>query len=111
MSRKLAWLALLVAALPAAGARAATPASGQLYSFGLNYSGELGTTVDAGTGNANPTPTLVPLAGASGAVTRVFAGSAQSFALTAAGHLYAFGANNVGQLGIATNSGTNTPNT
>jgi alpha-tubulin suppressor-like RCC1 family protein len=84
----------------------ALTSSGQLYAFGRNYYGQLGKATNSGTENANPTPALVALPGASGPVTQVAAGYAHSLALTSSGQLYAFGDNSSGQLGSATNSGT-----
>ena len=88
----------------------ALTSSGQLYSFGRNYYGELGSATNNGTNNPNPTPTLVTLPGASGPVTQIAGGADHSLALTSSGQLYAFGANYYGQLGSATNNGTNNPN-
>ncbi len=88
----------------------AVTSSGQLYAFGLNQYGQLGIATNSGTANPNPTPALVTLPGQSGPVTRVAAGASSSLAVTASGQLYAFGLNQYGQLGIATNSGTSTPN-
>ena len=88
----------------------AVTASGQLYAFGLNGTGELGSATNISTNNPNPTPTLVTLPGEIGPVTQVAAGSNHSLAVTASGQLYAFGYNEYGQLGSATNSGTGNPN-
>ncbi len=84
----------------------AVTSSGQLYAFGNDYYGQLGREG----GEINPTPTQVTLPGASGGVTQVAAGSYSVYALTASGQLYSFGANNYGQLGNATNSGTGKAN-
>ena len=88
----------------------AVTASGQLYAFGLNGTGELGSATNISTNNPNPTPTLVTLPDEIGPVTQVAAGSNHSLAVTASGQLYAFGYNEYGQLGSATNSGTGNPN-
>ena len=88
----------------------ALTATGQLYSFGDNDFGELGTTTNAGTSNPNPTPAVVSLPGATGRVSAIAAGGWFSLALTQAGQLYAFGDNYAGQLGSPTNAGTNNPN-
>jgi alpha-tubulin suppressor-like RCC1 family protein len=88
----------------------AVTSTGQLYAFGVNPFGELGTWVNAGTTNANPTPALVGLPGATGPVTQIAAGEDHSLALTSTGQLYAFGFNDFGQLGTPTNSGTFKPN-
>ena len=85
-------------------------ASGQLYAFGDNHYGELGSPANNGTENPNPTPTLVTLPGASGPVTQIAAGEHHSLALTASGQLYSFGENDFGQLGNASNVGTKNPN-
>ncbi len=85
----------------------AVTASGQLYAFGLNDGGELGSSTNNATSKANPTPTLVTLPGEIGPVTQVAAGGAHSLAVTASGQLYAFGENAFGQLGSPAN---NVPN-
>ncbi len=84
--------------------------SHQLYAFGQNDYGELGNSTNDGTEAPNPTPTLVTLPGAIGPVIQIAAGGFDSFALTASGQLYAFGENQYGQLGNATNNGTGAPN-
>jgi alpha-tubulin suppressor-like RCC1 family protein len=92
---------------------APTPAdansAGQLYAFGANYAGQLGS---ASNSDPNPTPTLVGLPGATGVVVQVAAGADHSLAVTSTGQLYAFGGNNYGQLGNATTQILNglTPN-
>ena len=48
--------------------------SGQLYAFGYNYYGQLGSPTNDVTGTPNPTPMLVTLPGEIGTVTRVAAG-------------------------------------
>jgi len=96
-------------ALAAGTATAAAPA-GSVYAFGDNSYGQLGTAINSGTGNANPTPALVSLPGQRGQVTEIAAGTDHSLALTSSGQLYAFGSNHEGELGIPTNSGTNSPN-
>ena len=88
----------------------ALTATGQLYAFGANRDGQLGSTKNNRTFEPNPTPTQVDLPGALGPITRIAAGGAHSFALTAAGQLYAFGANFYGQLGNTTNNKTLEPN-
>jgi len=85
-------------------------ATGQLYGFGNNDSGELGTPSNNGTFNANPTPTLVDLPGQDGAVTQIAAGFDHSLVVTSSGQLYAFGYNGCGDLGNATNDGADVAN-
>jgi alpha-tubulin suppressor-like RCC1 family protein len=82
--------ALLVMA--AAPSQAAAPTSaGQLYAFGENFYGQLGSTVQNGESLPNPTPALVALPGATGPVTEVAAGELHSLVVTSTGQLYAFG--------------------
>jgi len=85
-------------------------ASGQLYAFGQNEYGELGLAANSGTYDANPTPTLVTLPGASGTVAQVATGYSHSLAVTSTGQLYAFGDNDYGQLGNDTGNGTTNAN-
>jgi alpha-tubulin suppressor-like RCC1 family protein len=85
-------------------------ASGQLYSFGQNEYGELGLAANSGTYDANPTPTLVTLPGATGTVAQIATGYSHSLAVTSTGQLYAFGDNDYGQLGNDTGNGTTTAN-
>jgi hypothetical protein len=83
----------------------AVTSTGQLYAFGQNFLGQLGSLVNSGTNNANPTPMLVTLPGATGSVTQIAAGQSHSLAVTSSGQLYAFGYNYFGQLGSETNIG------
>jgi alpha-tubulin suppressor-like RCC1 family protein len=85
-------------------------ASGQLYAFGSNQSGQLGRTANSGTSAPDPTPAPVFLPGRSGPVTHIAAGYAHSLVATSSGQLYAFGANFFGELGRATNTASDTPN-
>jgi alpha-tubulin suppressor-like RCC1 family protein len=78
----------------------AVTSTGQLYAFGSNFSGELGTKTNYRTDAPNPTPALVTLPGATGPVTEVAAGGRHSLALTSTGQLYAFGSDIEGQLGM-----------
>jgi alpha-tubulin suppressor-like RCC1 family protein len=88
----------------------AVTSTGQLYAFGLNTRGQLGTTANNGNENANPTPTLVTLPGATGPVSEISAGGAHSLAVTSTGQLYAFGLNTYGQLGTTVNNGNENAN-
>ncbi len=100
-----------VAQIAAGGTHSlALTSSGQLYAFGRNIYGELGSAANNGTNNPNPTPTLVGLPGLIGAVTEIAAGGTHSLALTSSGQLYAFGRNTFGELGSAANNGTFNPN-
>jgi alpha-tubulin suppressor-like RCC1 family protein len=88
--------------------------TGQLYAFGDNNFGELGNATNNHkhcppqpcftNSKTNPTPRLVRLPGASGAVTKVAAGADFSLVVTSTGQLYAFGDNDFGELGNATNN-------
>ena len=88
----------------------ALTASGQLFAFGENASGELGNATNNGNVNPNPHPTLVSLPGAVGAPVDVSAGNGSSLVATSSGQLYSFGYNEFGQLGRSQNSGTSNPN-
>jgi alpha-tubulin suppressor-like RCC1 family protein len=84
--------------------------SGQLYAFGLNHSGQLGTTAGSESYSPNPVPVLVTLPGQVGGVVQVAAGSFHSLALTASGQLYGFGDNFYAQAGTTTGNGTGDAN-
>jgi hypothetical protein len=101
---------LVALAVVSAAPSASAASAGQLYAFGYNYDGELGTATNSGTANPNPTPALVSLPGATGPVVQAAVGAGHSLAVTSTGQLYAFGLNRDGELGSATNSGTNNPN-
>ncbi len=88
----------------------ALTSTGQLYAFGDNYYGQLGSATHNGLHQANPTPVPVGLPGATGPVTQVAGGYWHSLALTSSGQLYAFGENKYGQLGNTGNNGTSSPN-
>jgi len=80
-------------------------ADGSLYAWGINNFGQLGIATNSGTATANATPTQV-----AGTYTQVAAGSFHSLGLRADGSLYAWGANQYGQLGNATNNDSSSPN-
>jgi alpha-tubulin suppressor-like RCC1 family protein len=90
------------AALPAS---TSASSAGELYAFGSNYDGQLGNATNNGTYNANPSPALVSLRGATGPVVQAAAGYGHSL-VTSTGQLYAFGDNTYGQLGISASSGS-----
>ena len=85
----------------------ALTSTGQVFAFGLNTSGQLGSTANS---TPNPVPALVQFPLAARFITRISAGSSHSLALTLGGQLYAFGDNDYGELGNAVNTGGNTPN-
>jgi alpha-tubulin suppressor-like RCC1 family protein len=84
----------------------AVTSTGQLYAFGDNEYGQLGSAINVGTVNPNPTPRRVVLPGATGPVVQVAAGRAHSLAVTSTGQVYSFGENESGELGRAAGSGT-----
>jgi alpha-tubulin suppressor-like RCC1 family protein len=88
----------------------ALTATGQLYAFGDNRYGQLGTAANDGVDAANPTPSLVSLPSGAGQTVAIAAGAAHSLVLTDTGRLYAFGENRYGQLGLAASSGSEAPN-
>jgi len=80
-------------------------ADGSLYAWGWNIYGQLGSPTNSGTNAPTPTPQLV-----AGTYTQIAAGVYHSLGLRADGSLYAWGSNQYGQLGTATNSGTSNAN-
>jgi hypothetical protein len=107
-----------LAALAVAGALAAALSQSgtasaetlQLYSFGQNRWGQLGTSANSGSSSPNPTPGAISLPDAAGAPTQVAAGAAHGLLVTSTGQLFAFGSNERGQLGVAANVGLANPN-
>jgi hypothetical protein len=79
-------------------------ADGSLWAWGYNRYGQLGTTTNSGTTNANPTPMQV-----AGTYTQVAAGDSHSLGLRADGSLYTWGLNSSGQLGNGSTSIGATP--
>jgi alpha-tubulin suppressor-like RCC1 family protein len=71
--------------------------NGQLYAWGLNSLGELGAGAQPQAFSATPVQVKLP---PGQRVTSVSAGDAHTLALTGSGRLYAWGANNAGQLGL-----------
>jgi alpha-tubulin suppressor-like RCC1 family protein len=83
----------------------AITSSGQLYAWGRNKHGELGSAVSGGPPYyANPTPTPVALP----SVSAIAGGSFHSLAATSGGVLYAFGYDAYGQLGDTVPAPTDT---
>jgi alpha-tubulin suppressor-like RCC1 family protein len=88
-------------------------ADGNLYAFGRNRHGQLGSPANAGTDTPNFVPTAVPVPAEAVGWYNVAAGGQHVLAMGGAdleARLYAWGSNRYGQLGRATNSGTETPN-
>jgi alpha-tubulin suppressor-like RCC1 family protein len=82
----------------------ALTSTGQLYAFGDDGAGQLGL---APAGMLYPTPKQVTLPAPASSVA---AGQYHTLVLTSDGKVYAFGLNNEGQLGNATNNGSGTAN-
>ena len=86
--------------------------SGQLFGFGDNTYGQLGDGLPfaASSPPINPV-TQVQMPVEAGAITQISAGREHSLVLTASGQLYAFGNDDEGQVGYASNSPPPPPNT
>jgi alpha-tubulin suppressor-like RCC1 family protein len=82
----------------------ALTSAGQVLAWGSNYHGELGN----GTNSRSSTPVAVHLPKGT-VVTAIAAGDGTSMALTSAGQVYAWGANQYGQLGDGSTQQTSTP--
>lgn len=84
-------------------------ASGQLYTFGYDATGQLGDGKSSY--EENPTPEAITLPGATGPPTQVAAGREFSLVLTSTGQLYAFGGDSQGELGDGSDNfeGVSTP--
>lgn len=107
--RLAAAVAVAAALVCGSGSAGAAVPSGELLAFGLNNSGQLGTSTNSGGVVPNPVPARVALVGQVGPVTRVAAGGEHSLAVTSGGQLYAFGANPFGELGNSTGNTTLDP--
>jgi alpha-tubulin suppressor-like RCC1 family protein len=83
-----------------------------LHSWGYNDYGQLGTTTNNGTLNANPTPVSILTMGSLNGktITAVSCGNIFTLALDSNGGLHSWGRNRYGELGTSTNSGTDTAN-
>ena len=81
-------------------------ANGTLYAWGSNLNGQLGIATNSGTNTPVATPTQV----GTQVYRQIASNGGYSLGVRADGTLYAWGSNLNGQLGIATNSGTNSPN-
>jgi alpha-tubulin suppressor-like RCC1 family protein len=88
----------------------ALTSTGQLYSFGSNRYGQLGRAANAETSSPNPTPVQVVLPSDAGTPTAIAAGGSHSLVLTTSGQILAFGLNERGQLGNASNAGSERAN-
>ena len=91
---------------------------GKVYSCGRNSFGQLGNSINNGTENANPTPTLITTTTVGGTptpfnnltISAIAGRDRHSVFLTNDGKVYVCGRNLYGQLGISTNSATETVN-
>lgn len=80
---------------------------GTVLAFGWNFYGQLGSSVNNGNNDPNPTPTTVP--GLS-SILGLAAGTSHTLARRSDGAVVAFGRNSLGQLGSTVNNGTPTAN-
>jgi hypothetical protein len=85
-----------VTAIAAGGYHILALQNGSVYAWGSNGSGQLGN----GTTNASATP--VAVIGITGTITQIAASASDSYALSADGSIWDWGANNYGQLGLGT---------
>lgn len=81
-------------------------ADGSVWAFGSNQYGQLGILTNYQTLTANPTPTRVPGLSSASAIA---AGNMHSLVLRADRTVWAFGSNNLGQLGLPTDSYSSLP--
>jgi hypothetical protein len=90
----------------------ALDSNGGLHSWGLNNRGQLGTSTNSGTGNANPIPvSILTMGSLSGkTISAIACGDYHTLALDSNGGLHSWGRNYYGALGTSTNSGTETAN-
>ncbi len=79
---------------------------GRVLCWGFNYTGQLGTSVNVGTGTPNATPQLLDN-GVLGVVRQLALGSIHSCALRDDGRVLCWGSNEHGQLGLVTNTEAN----
>ncbi len=107
--RAQALVTALVVTLPAMSAVGAASAAGatspgQLYTFGANNDGQLGSAAGNGSLSANSTPAQLSVAAANGTVVQVSASKDHSLLLMSSGQVFSFGDNFYGQLGNTTNA-------
>jgi alpha-tubulin suppressor-like RCC1 family protein len=80
--------------------RCAIVNGGTLLCWGSNYNGQLGQGFVSFSTNATPTPVLQPEAGGLVNITSAAIATGDTCAVTSDGHLFCWGRNNSGQLGI-----------
>lgn len=83
------------------GSKYALTAGGELYAWGSNAYGQLGTSTNAGTSSKNNTPAKVSISG----IKEFAAQNGTCAALTKEGKLYLWGRNQAGQLGNGSTGG------
>jgi alpha-tubulin suppressor-like RCC1 family protein len=90
----------------------ALTSTGQVFAWGSNEYGQLGTSIDDGTSYFYPdaTPHQVGFPGENGPVVQIAATAGSALALTSSGQLYGWGNNDNGDVGTATNLGNQNPN-
>ena len=90
----------------------AVDTNGRIWTWGWNQYGQLGNSTNSGQTSPNPTPMQVDYPYSAGAVEaiQVSAGDEHSLAVDSRGNVWAWGLNQVGQLGNSTNTGSTTAN-
>ena len=88
----------------------ALASDGSVFTFGFNLYGQLGTSTNSGTSNANPTPIDITSVFSGKTIIQVGSGYFHTMALADDGTMYAFGMNYYGMLATSTNNNTTTPN-
>ena len=90
----------------------AVDTNGRIWTWGWNQYGQLGNSTNSGQTSPNPTPMQVDYPYSAGAVEaiQVSAGDEHSLAVDSKGNVWAWGLNQVGQLGNSTNTGSTTAN-
>ena len=90
----------------------AVDTNGRIWAWGWNQYGQLGNSTNSGQTSPNPAPMQVAYPYSAGAVEaiQVSAGDEHSLAVDSNGNVWAWGLNQVGQLGNSINTGSTTAN-